>query len=96
MYIISFGLGGTVMCCILKVRSHGAAAAAIFCVFHCVAAESVHTVWLWLRYSNAMLMQNNLSLLQPHRIGLEPIYYGTVAATVATTIAIAAPRERLH
>ena len=72
MYIISFGFGATVMCCILKVSSHGVAVAAIFCVFYYVAAESFHTVWLRQRYSNAMLVQNNLPQL--HKIGLEPIY----------------------
>ena len=58
----------------VKVCSHGAAAAVIFCVFHCVATESVHSVWLRQWYSSAMLMQNTLPLLQPHKIGLEPIY----------------------
>ena len=53
-----------------KVHSHSAIAAAIFCVFYCVAAESVHTVQMQQWYSNAMSMQNTLLPLQPHRIRL--------------------------
>ena len=75
----------------IKVRSHGTSAAAIFLCFHCVVAGSVHTVWLWQQYSNAMLMQNTLPLPQLHRIGLE-----FICGAIVTTVAIAAPCEWLR